>query len=289
MSWVNAMRRLVLFLFLASLLPAGTNDLTLPLKPRSVRFAVIGDSGTGEEAQYALAEEMASYRGEFPFDFVIMLGDNIYGHKTPADFKRKFEDPYRPLLDAGVKFYASLGNHDDPNERLYKPFNMEGRRYYSFKRGNVEFFALDSSYMDHPQLDWLMKQISDSKATWKICYLHHPLYSHGKAHGPDVDLRKLLEPIFQEEGVNVVLSGHEHNYERVKPQHGIYYFVVGNSGQLHLHNLRPSPDTAKGFDTDRTFALVEIAGDELYFQTISRSGETVDSGVLEAGQARKGG
>jgi 3',5'-cyclic AMP phosphodiesterase CpdA len=282
------MRRLVLFLFLASLVPARTDDLKLPLKPRSVRFAVIGDSGTGEPEQYGLAAEMAAYRSEFPFDFVIMLGDNIYGHKTPADFKRKFEDPYRPLLDAGVKFYASLGNHDDPNERLYKPFNMDGKRYYSFKRGNVEFFALDSGYMDPQQLDWIKKQIADSKATWKICYFHHPLYSHGKAHGPDIDLRKLLEPIFQEQGVNVVLSGHEHDYERVKPQHGIYYFVVGNSGQLHLHNLRPSPETAKGFDIDRTFALVEIAGDELYFQTISRSGETVDSGVLEAGPARKG-
>ena len=69
-----------------------------------------------------------------------MLGDNIYGGKSPADFKRKFEDPYRPLLDAGVKFYASLGNHDDTNERLYKPFNMDGKRYYSFKRGNARVF-----------------------------------------------------------------------------------------------------------------------------------------------------
>jgi 3',5'-cyclic AMP phosphodiesterase CpdA len=282
------MRRLVLFLFLASLVPAQTHDLKLPLKPKSVRFAVIGDSGTGEREQYGLAEEMAAYHSGFPFDFVIMLGDNIYGHKTPADFKRKFEEPYRPLLDSGVKFYASLGNHDDPNERLYKPFNMDGKRYYSFKRGNAEFLVLDSSYMDPQQLDWIKKELSDSNATWKICYFHHPLYSHGKTHGPDIDLRKLLEPIFQEQGVNLVLSGHEHDYERVKPQHGISYFVLGNSGQLQLHNLRPSPDTAKGFDTDRTFALVEIAGDELYFQTISRSGETVDSGVLEAEQARKG-
>jgi hypothetical protein len=121
------MRRLVLFFFLARLVPAWTDDLRLPLKPRSIRFAVIGDSGTGEREQYGLAQAMFSYHGDFPFEFVIMLGDNIYGHKTPADFKRKFEDPYRPLLDAGVKFYASLGNHDDPNERLYKPFNMDGK------------------------------------------------------------------------------------------------------------------------------------------------------------------
>ena len=81
--------------------------------------------------------------------------------------------------------------------------------------------------------------------------------------------------------VDVVLNGHEHVYERVKPQQGIYYFVLGNSGELRPHNLNPSPDTAKGFDTDRTFGLIEIAGDVFNFQIISRAGATVDSGVFQ--------
>jgi predicted phosphodiesterase len=259
----------------------AASGFTLPLKPKSVRFGVIGDSGTGEKKQYEVGQEMAAYHEKISFDFVIMLGDNIYGGKSPADFKRKFEDPYRPLLDAGVKFYASLGNHDDPNERFYKPFNMDGKRFYSFKNGKVEFFALDSNYMDPEQLGWLRKELQNSNATWKICYFHHPLYSAGKFHGPDLDLRKLLEPIFEKNGVNVVISGHEHLYERIKPQNGIYYFVLGNSGELRSHNLKQSAETAKGFDTDRAFMLVEIAEDELYFQTVSRTGETVDSGVLE--------
>ena len=84
----------------------------------------------------------------------------------------------------------------------------------------------------------------------------------------------------------MVISGHEHSYERLKPQNGIYYFVLGNSGQLRFHNLMPSPDTAKGFDTDRAFGLVEIAGDQLYFQIVSRTGETVDYGVLIAGKKK---
>jgi hypothetical protein len=104
------------------------SELTLPLKLGSVRFAVIGDSGTGDRNQYEVSEQMAKYREKFPFNFVIMLGDNIYGGDTPGDYKQKFELPYRPLLDAGVKFYASLGNHDNPNERLYAPFNMSGER-----------------------------------------------------------------------------------------------------------------------------------------------------------------
>src|SRR5579872_842188 len=146
------MRRFLLFLFLARLLPAPAQDLKLPLKPNSVRFAVIGDSGTGGRAQFEIGKEMALYRASFPFDFVIMLGDNIYGGKTAADFRRKFEDPYAPLLQRGVKFYAALGNHDETKERLYKPFNMDGKRYYSIKRGNAELFALDSNYMDPGQI-----------------------------------------------------------------------------------------------------------------------------------------
>ena len=223
---------------------------------------------------------MAECRQKFPFDFALMLGDNIYGTQTPADFQRKFEEPYKALLGAGVKFYAALGNHDDPNERFYKPFNMAEKRYYNFKNGNAEFFALDSTYMDPRQLDWLTKSLGSSSAAWKICYFHHPLYSGGKFHGPDLDLRARLEPIFSKFGVNTVFSGHEHVYERIKPQHGIQYFVLGSSGQLRPHNLRSMSQTAKGFDTDQTFMLVEIAGDQLYFQALSRKGTTVDSGVI---------
>ena len=267
---------------------ASTAD-DLPLKKDSVRFAVIGDMGTGEKAQYEVAQQMERSRETTGFDFVLMLGDNIYGGKSPADMKRKFEDPYGPLLEAGVKFYAALGNHDDPNERFYKPFNMGEKRYYSIKKGNAEFFALDSSYMDPEQMNWLTKELHDSSAKWKICFFHHPLYSDGKFHGPDTDLRARLEPILQANGVRLVLSGHEHLYERIKPHNGIYYFVLGNSGELRPHNLKPSADTAKGFDTDRDFMMMEIAGDQLYFQTISRTGETVGFPALLTGSEKQSG
>jgi len=263
---------------LLAAVPSVADDL--PLKSGSTRFAVIGDMGTGDKPQYEIAAVMEEYRRKASFDFVLTLGDNIYGGSSPADMKKKFEDPYKPLLDAGVKFYASLGNHDSPNERFYKPFNMGEKRYYSFRKGNAEFFALDSNYMTPEQLAWLDKALHDSDARWKICYFHHPLYSDARFHGPDTDLRARLEPIFQAGGVRVVLSGHEHVYERVQPHNGIYYFVLGNSGELRDHDLKRSPDIAKGFDTDRDFMLMEIAGDELYFQTISRRGETVDSGVI---------
>ena len=253
----------------------------LPTEQKSVRFAVIGDSGTGESTQFQVGQQMENCRLKTKFDFVLMLGDNIYGGKSQNDFTQKFELPYKPLLDAGVKFYASLGNHDNPNERLYKPFNMGGARYYTIKKGNVTFFALDSSYMDRQQLDWLELQLKTSDSPWKICYFHHPLYSDGKYHGPDLDLRAVLTPLFEKYGVNVVLSGHEHVYERIKPVNDIYYFVLGNSGELRPHNLKPSASMQAGFDVDLDFMLVDITGDNFFFQTISRTGQIVDSGTLQ--------
>jgi hypothetical protein len=255
----------------------------LPLKDGSVRFAVIGDNGTGEQPELDVAAQMERFREVVKYDFVVMDGDNIYGGHKVSDFERKFEQPYKPLLDAGVKFYASLGNHDDPDVEInYKLYNMGGKRYYSFKRGDVEFFALDSNYMDPQQLSWIDGQLKNSSAKWKICYFHHPMFTAAKFHGPDLDLRQQLMPVFAQDGVNLVLSGHEHVYERLKPQSGIYFFVLGNSGELRYHNIRADNDIDQvSFDTDRDFMMVEISGDQLYFQTISRTGATIDSGALD--------
>jgi len=277
-------RRLT-FLLLVLLSPQclllRAQDVTLPAKAGSVRFAAIGDMGTGDAAQYDVAQRMFQFHQKFPFSFVIMLGDNIYGGKSPSDFLKKFEIPYRPLLDAGVQFYAALGNHDDPNERFYKFFNMNGQQYYSFKKGNVHFYALDSDYLDPKQLTWLEKELADAGSSdWKICYFHHPLYSSGAFHGSSTELRTVLEPLFLKYGVQVVFAGHEHVYERVKPQKGIYYFTEGASGELRANNLKKSDLTAAGYDKDRSFLSVEISGDDLYFQAISRTGVTVDSGTI---------
>jgi hypothetical protein len=252
----------------------------LPLKPNSTRFAVIGDTGTGDASQIEIARQMARVHAEFPFEFVLMLGDNIYGNNNAAAFKLKFEDPYQELLKSGIKFYAALGNHDDPNQRLYKLFNMDGKRFYSFKKGDGQFFALDSTYMSPEQSTWIEKELAGSTAKWKICFFHHPMYSDARFHGPDLDLRKRLEPLLSRFGVNVVLNGHEHVYERLQPRHGIQYFILGSGGQLRRGDLKPSGDTAKGFDSEQAFGVMEVSGDETYFQVISARGATVDSGVL---------
>ena len=281
-------RILIRVLFSAILaVPAAAQQITLPQAKGSVRFAVIGDSGSGERLQYETAERLRLAHQQFPFEFALMLGDNIYGSKTPRDFETKFERPYKPLLDSKVTFYASLGNHDVPEEQSYKPFNMNGQRYYSFKKGNVRFFALDSNYMDPDQLTWLTNQLQNSTDEWKIAFFHHPLYSAAAAHGSSLELRGILEPLFEKYGVQVVFSGHDHVYERITPQKGIAYFTEGSSGQLRRGDIRGAAFTAKSFDTDCTFMVVEIAEDALYFETISRTGETVDSGKIARNVAKK--
>lgn len=276
-------RTFLLAAFLSrQIFPLRAQELRLPVKSGSVRFAAIGDMGNGTPFQYQVAQSMLRFHQMFPFDFVITLGDNVYGGKSPAELQKKFEIPYKPLLDAGVTFYASLGNHDDTNERFYKLFNMNGQRYYSFKKGNVHFFALDTDYLDPEQLAWLEKELANAgKTDWKICFFHHPLYSSGTTHGSSTELRVVLEPLFLKYGVHVVFAGHEHVYERLKPQKGIYYFTEGASGELRAGNLRKTDLTAAGYDKDRSFLTVEISGDDLYFQAISRTGVTIDSGTIQ--------
>ena len=255
--------------------------ITLPNKDSSVRFLVIGDTGTGTDEQHELAKVMLRYRQLFPFEFVLMMGDNMYGSEKAGDYKTKFENVYKPLLDQKVKFYASLGNHDESNQRFYEFFNMEGQEYYRFKKGNVSFYSLNSNYMDKKQIEWLNDKLATDTSTWKIAYFHHPPYSSGGKHGSDTKLRQIVEPIFVKHAVNVVFTGHEHFYERIKPQKGIYYFISGSGGKLRKGDVKKgSALTEKAFDRDMSFMLVEIDDQRMHFQVISRTGETVDSGVL---------
>jgi hypothetical protein len=155
--------------------PVSSPEILLPRAENGFRFAVLGDSGTGGTAQYRIGELMALCRRAFPFDTVLMLGDNLYGSEDPDDYEKKFERPYKALLDSGVKFYASLGNHDEPNQRLYKPFNMNERRFYTFQlKDGIRFYALDSTYMSAEQLEWIEKELKQYDSGWKLSFFQHP-------------------------------------------------------------------------------------------------------------------
>jgi predicted phosphodiesterase len=254
----------------------------LPNKTDSFKFLVFGDFGVANREQYELAAQMSRFHDYFKFDHVILAGDNLYGSERPQDFSSKFEIPYKPLLDMGVKFYAVLGNHDAREQRFYKLFNMDGQLYYTFNpKPDIRFFMLESTYPVPEQIQWLEQQLKTSTSDWKIAVFHHPIYSSGRRHGSDLQLRSVLEPLFIKYNVSVVFSGHDHIYERIKPQNGIIYFVVGSGGQLRAGDIVQGTDlTAQGFDTDRAFLAAEVVGNEMYFNAVSRMGQIVDSGVF---------
>ena len=277
--------------------PPPAEALALPKRPDSIKFAAIGDSGRGDRAQYEVSEQMQAFRKVFPYDFVIMLGDNVYDGGTADDYRRKFELPYKPLLDDGVEFYATIGNHDSVNQPFYEPFNMGGERYYTFKADqsllarltdtDIQFFMVDTETLDRTQVAWLDREMGRSEARWKIPAFHRPIYTSGRYATPARLFRSMLEPVFLRHEVRVALSGHEHFYERIRPQQGITYFISGGAGSLRADDIRQTPLTAVGFDVDYHFMLFEVTRDELFFQAISRTGHSVDAGSIKRDTGRR--
>ena len=221
---------------------------------------------------------------------MITVGDNIYGGQQRSDLQKKFEAPYKALIDARIPFYASLGNHDGSIQANYPLFNMNGKRYYTFVKGPVQFFALDSNFPTRVQLTWFEDELRKSTAPWKIAYQHHPLYSSGIRHGPTEALQSNLEPLLTTFGVQVVFAGHEHFYERLVPRYGVHHFITGAGGQLRRNGIRRgSKDTAAGYDQDNSFMLVAIEGDTLTFEAVSRTGTVVDKGTIPRAPIRNDG
>jgi 3',5'-cyclic AMP phosphodiesterase CpdA len=264
--------------------------LALPDAASSVRFAVIGDGGRGWEPQHDVARRMVAYHQRFAFPLVLMVGDNIYeGPASAEDYRLKFEEPYRMLREAGVRFQAVLGNHDDPAQRFYEGFHMGGQRFYSFEPAGppvarlcdlVRVFALDSTNVDTAQLAWLDRELGRSRALWKICMLHHPLYTGGRYSRTALLMRWHLETLFVTHGVHAVFSGHEHFYQRSTPQQGIVYFITGAAGSLRPGDATSGGTVARAFDRDYSFMLCEIIDETLHFQSITRAGVTVDAGTV---------
>jgi hypothetical protein len=267
----------------------GRLELWLPNQTGSVKFAVVGDVGRGDERQYETAAQMAVWHDQFAFDLVLMLGDNIYAAEgSPEQYTLRFERPYKDLRQAGVSFHAAIGNHDPPGQEDYEPLGMGGRRYYTFSKWagppwsprRVQFFALDTVQWNATERQWLQDELDRSKAAWKIAFYHHPLYTSGDYRWRSLLTRGTLEPLFVRGGVDVGFSGHEHMYERIRPQRNVQYFTSGAGGAIRDDALRPTSLTAAGYDDDTHFMLCEISGDTLSFQVVNRLGDTVDYGEV---------
>lgn len=248
-----------------------------------LRFISVADTGTGDRGQYSVAEAMAGYHRQNPFDLAILAGDNIYNNGEMEKINAVFERPYQSLLQQGVKFHACLGNHDirtangDP-QVSYANFNMKGR-FYTFDREGVQFFVLDTNHNANwkTQLAWLEQELSRSDAKWKVVFGHHPIYSSGM-YGSNQEFIKTLTPLFQKYGVQLYINGHEHNYERTRSINGTTYLVCGGgAGTRPVNRSEWTQHSASVL----SFAAYEVYPDRIEISGIGTDNRVFDSGVIK--------
>jgi tartrate-resistant acid phosphatase type 5 len=248
------------------------------LKPEAaaVRVLAFGDFGDGGDAQKRVAAAMRRYHERQAFDFAITLGDNFYSRGMDSPTDPRWETWWSALYDPlGIQFYASLGNHDwnQPNspaaEILFGQRSPSWRMpaaYYTFQAGPAQFFALDTDIISEAQLRWLADELDKSRATWKVVYGHHPIYSEGQHEDNNQKIAQLL-PVLRERA-DVYLAGHDHDMQHLKPEGRLHFFVAGSGGKLRT--IEPGPRSlfarsAHGFAvleaTDRTLTVTFVEAD----------------------------
>ena len=274
---------------------------------RPFAFVAIGDTGCGCSGQEKTARKLQQWHGSNPFSTVLMLGDNIYGSSFGTRggnkqlFGERFDEPYGQLTQSGVKFYATLGNHDMETRagsdmiQDKKRFNILGSKgYYDFYSEEkvdgkplVHFISLNSPSLikrdkaDQEQISWLSKTLASNGGIWKVVYFHHPLYApSGEGHEPELELRRDLEDIFVAAGVQVVLAGHNHYYARMKTQRGITHFISGGGGRS-LKEPIVNQYTVRAAELYH-FIYFEVSADKMNFTVVPAEGKFSDSGMIPA-------
>lgn len=248
-------------------------DLGRPL----VRLAVAGDVGTGGAAEWSTATAMDRLEQAGEFDALLLLGDNIYPDGDVALVRSAVLDPFGPVLDGCTDLLAVLGNHDvrtgDGIPQL-AALGMPGR-WYQVRMGPVELIMLDSTRTEDPeQLAWLERTLTAPRdgVRWTVVAQHHPPLSAGH-HGGHDPSQRLLVPLFERSGVDLVLAGHDHDYQRSTPQDGVVYVVSGGAA-----TLRPTAREAFTATSASTFHFVELAvfGDRLELRAVDQQGRVFD-------------
>jgi len=248
-------------------------------------FAAIGDSGIGSTAQYSVAERMVALDPQF----VLHTGDVVYPDGQVDGYDPFFFQPYQALARR-APIYPTLGNHDYHTqggqpyiEAFYLPHNNPANteRYYSFDWGNAHFAALDfNTGPAAAQLEWLQDDLRSTDKMWKIVFYHQAIYSSGP-HGYESWVeakRALLAPIFEESDVDLVLNGHDHDYERTQLINGVLYIVTGGGG-ASLYQVNPQSFSAYAESTYNT-VFVTIDGCTLNLQAIKPDGTVFDATTL---------
>jgi predicted phosphodiesterase len=244
-----------------------------------VRFLAFGDSGDGSGEQQAVFEQMQTV----PFELVLHLGDLAYESGAPTEIQANYFNVYSAMIRS-FPVYPVAGNHDyatDSAQPLRQAFvlpsNGREERWYSFDRGPVHFVGLDTEQISDEQAQWLEQDLQTNQLPWTIVFGHRPPFSSGE-HGGSAEFRQYFVPVLERHHVDVVLSGHEHDYERFKPMGGIEYVVSGGGGR----GTRPvgASSTTAFSEAVLHFLYGEVQGSRLTLHAIDGVGREFDQAVV---------
>lgn len=246
---------------------------------RTIGVLALGDSGAGSSDQYSLLGQME----EVPYQLMIHTGDLAYESGTLSQIEHNVFDVYNDLF-RHIPFYPASGNHDystasgAPFRSVFAlPENGNDEKWYSYDWGRIHFVALDTESDYETQAAWLDADLAASSLPWKVVYLHRPPYSSGN-HGSDTRLRKLLAPILESRHVQLLLSGHDHHYERMTPLGGVQYIVTGGGGR-GTYSTGSSSFTAFS-ESVIHYVYLEVGRDEAVLHAIDAEGTEFDSVVV---------
>lgn len=246
-----------------------------------LRVALVGDVGDGTGREYETAAAIEAQSKIDRYDILMLLGDNVYPAGDPERIEATVFEPFGTLLDAGTDLFAVLGNHDvmdDMGDAQLDALGMPGH-WFAVERDDLLGIALDSTRPDDPdQLAWLEETLASSDATWKLVGLHHPPYSSG-FHGSHEELRDTFIPLFERYGVQVVFSGHEHDYQRSNPIDGVTYIVTGAASRTRRTGT--ADFTAVAYSTHH-YVDLNVFADHLLLRAIDQDGEQFDEVVIPA-------
>jgi 3',5'-cyclic AMP phosphodiesterase CpdA len=254
----------------------------------TVRFLAIGDFGTGKPPQQEVADAMCAHLDREPFDFAVSTGDNVYPDGEPEDFQDKFFEPYECLADEGVRWHATLGNHDvatdEGRPQLEEPAFGMPASYYTWRLGPIALVMLDSNELDSPgdeQIAWMEDRLLDARsAPWTVVVFHEPVYSAGM-HGSTPRFDTLLADRFEESGVDLVLNGHDHVYVSAFKD-GIPYVVTGGGGAA-LDRCRPALPP----EVERCIPQLHYLEVEASESSLATTAITPDGRILDRVEARR--
>ncbi len=259
--------------------PVGFRTAPAPGSAGPVRFVAFGDSGDGEY-QLNVFEQLR----KVPFDLLLHTGDIAYTSGTEDQLSQQFFGVYARILRSFAAF-PTAGNHDYETSNgaaflrgFVLPENGDAERFYSFEWGDVHFTALDTEQIGPEQAEWLDADLTRSTSRWNIVFAHRPPYSSGE-HGSDAAFRRVFGPVLEQHRVPLVLNGHEHDYERSKPQNGVTYVVTGGGG----HSSRPVGSSSFTAFAEGVlhFVYVDISGDRLLLHAIDGVGREFDQLLIE--------